>query len=66
MSEPNKYERVPNIQLPQVMHQLEERIKAFENVLETQRTSLEEALKTIEEQLEEAKEDMKYVKNRMA
>ena len=65
MGEENKYERVPNVQLPQVKQQLEERIKALENVITTQRTSIEEVLKPIIEQLEEAKEDMKFVENRM-
>ena len=65
MSEENKYERVPNVQLPQVKHQLEERIKALENVIETQRTTMEDALKPVIAQLEEAREDMKFVENRM-
>ena len=65
MGEENKYERVPNVQLPQVKQQLEERIKALENVITTQRTSIEEVLKPIIEQLEEAKEDMKFIENRM-
>ena len=65
MSEQNKYEKVPNVQLPQVKQQLEERIKALENVITTQRTSIEEVLMPIIEQLEEAKEDMKFIENRM-
>ena len=65
MSEENKYERVPNVQLPQVKHQLEERIKALENVIETQRSTMEDALKPVIAQLEEAREDMKFVENRM-
>ncbi len=65
MGEENKYERVPNVQLPQVKQQLEERIKALENVITTQRTSIEEVLMPIIEQLEEAKEDMKFIENRM-
>ena len=65
MSEENKYERVPNVQLPLVKHQLEERIKALENVIETQRTTMEDVLQPIIAQLEEAREDMKFVENRM-
>ena len=57
MSEQNKYEKVPNVQLPQVKQQLEERIKALENVIETQRSTIEKVLEPIIEQLEEAKED---------
>ena len=65
MSEQNKYEKVPNVQLPQVKQQLEERIKALENVIETQRSTIEKVLEPIIEQLEEAREDMKFVEGRM-
>ena len=65
MSEENKYEKLPESMLPQVKSQCEERIKALEKVVESQRAALAEALEGVNKQLEEAKSDLAFVESRM-
>ena len=66
MADDNKYEKIPKQMLPQVQQQVTERIQALEKVIETQRTTMEEALSGIKEQLKEAKGDLDYINQRMA
>lgn len=65
MSEENKYEKLPESMLPQVKSQCEERIKALEKVVESQKAALAEALEGVNKQLEEAKSDLAFVESRM-
>ena len=65
MSEENKYEKLPENMLPQVKSQCEERIKALEKVVESQKAALAEALEGVNKQLEEAKSDLAFVESRM-
>jgi len=66
MAEPNKYEKLPKELLPQVKTQVEERIKALENVIVTQTEALKKALMDVQEQLDEAKNDLEVVESRMS
>ena len=66
MAEPNKYEKLPKELLPQVKAQVEERIKALENVIVTQTEALKKALMDVQEQLDEAKNDLEVVESRMS
>lgn len=65
MSEENKYEKLPESMLPQVKSQCQERIKALEKVVESQKAALAEALEGVNKQLEEAKSDLAFVESRM-
>ena len=65
MSDENKYAGLPNSMLPQAQAQILERKKALENVITTQRETLEKALEGIREQLKEVDSDLEYVEGRI-
>ena len=51
MAEENKYERLPKNMLPQVKEQIQQRIDALTNVVNTQQEALEKSLQGGRDQL---------------
>ena len=65
MAEENKYERLPTNMLPQVKEQIQQRIDALTNVVDTQQEALEKSLQGVRDQLKEAESDLEFVESRM-
>ena len=65
MAEENKYERLPKNMLPQVKEQIQQRIDAQTNVVNTQQEALEKSLQGVRDQLKEAESDLEFVESRM-
>ena len=65
MAEENKYERLPKNMLPQVKEQIQQRIDALTNVVNTQQEALEKSLQGVRDQLKEAESDLEFVESRM-
>ena len=65
MSEENKYEKLPENMLPQVKEQIQQRIDALTNVVNTQQEALEKSLQGVRDQLKEAESDLEFVESRM-
>ena len=65
MAEENKYERLPKNMLPQVKEQIQQRINALTNVVNTQQEALEKSLQGVRDQLKEAESDLEFVESRM-
>ena len=65
MAEENKYERLPKNMLPQVKEQIQQRIDALTNVVNTQQEALEKSLQGGREQLKEDESDLEFVESRM-
>ena len=65
MAEENKYERVPKNMLPQVKEQIQQRIDALTNVVNTQQEALEKSLQGVRDQLKEAESDLEFEESRM-
>ena len=63
MAEENKYERLPKNMLPQVKEQIQQRIDALTNVVNTQQEALEKSLQGVRDQLKEAESDLEFVES---
>ena len=61
MAEENKYERLPTNMLPQVKEQIQQRIDALTNVVNTQQEALEKSLQGVRDQLKEAESDLEFI-----
>ena len=51
--------------LPQVKEQIQQRIDALTNVVNTQQEALEKSLQGVRDQLKEAESDLEFVESRM-